>query len=73
MIKVAADLSPAEKLTLALELFESGVDVMRQNLRRRYPADTSAQIEARLERWLVTRPGAEHGDAEGRPRIPEAL
>lgn len=68
-----ADLSPAEKLSVALELFESGVHIMRQNLRRRYPADTPDEIEARLETWLRTRPGAEHGDAAGRPRDPGAL
>jgi hypothetical protein len=69
----AADLSPAEKFDLAPELFESGVDVMRQNLRRRNPGDPPEEIEARLEKWLVTRPGAERGDGEGRPREPGAL
>jgi hypothetical protein len=67
------ELSPAEKLSLAFELFESGIDIMRQNLRRRYPEDTPDGIEARLETWLRTRPGAEHGDAEGCPRPPGAL
>ena len=63
-----APLSPAEKLHLALDLFDSGVDLMRQNLRRRHPKDPDAEIEARIVRWLRTRPGAEHGDAVGRPR-----
>lgn len=69
----AADLSPSQKLAVAFELFESGVDLMRQNLRRRHPAETPDAIEARLARWLVTRPGAEHGDAVGRPREPGVL
>lgn len=68
-----ADLSPEEKLSLAFELFESGIDIMRQNLRRRYPAEAPDEIEARLEIWLRTRPGAEHGDAAGPPRDPGAL
>jgi hypothetical protein len=66
-------LSSVEKLSLALDLFESGVDIMRQNLRRRHPTDTPDEIEARIETWLRTRPGAEQGDAAGRPRDPEAL
>ena len=66
----SSDLSPVEKLGLALDLFESGVDVMRHNLYRKYPSETRDQIEERLLEWLRTRPGAEHGDAVGRPRAP---
>jgi len=57
----------AARLRLALELFEAGERMMRQNLRRRYPDESPEQIERRLSAWLSTRPGAEHGDAEGRP------
>ena len=67
---VSSDLSPVEKLGLALDLFESGVDVMRHNLYRKYPSETRDEIEERLLEWLRTRPGAEHGDAVGRPRAP---
>ncbi len=63
-----APLSPAEKLHLALDLFDPGVELMRQNLRRHHAKDSDAEIEARIVRWLRTRPGAEHGDAVGRPR-----
>ena len=56
----------AERFRLALDLFSAGEDLMRQNLRRRYPHEDAAAIEARLCRWLEERPGAEHGDAEGR-------
>jgi len=66
----SSDLSPVEKLGLALDLFESGVDVMRHNLYRKYPSETRDEIEERLLDWLRTRPGAEHGDAVGRPRPP---
>lgn len=55
-----------ERLRLALDLFEAGEAVMRQNLRRRYPGEDESQIEARLLAWLHERPGAEHGDAPGR-------
>jgi hypothetical protein len=60
-------MSPAEKFRAALELHEAGVAVMRQNLRRRNPGASAAKIEELLSAWLRTRPGAEHGDAAGRP------
>jgi hypothetical protein len=56
-----------ERLMLALDLFESGLGIQRARLRRLHPAETAEQIEARLRRWLQTRPDAPFGDAEGRP------
>jgi hypothetical protein len=56
-----------QRLRVALDLFESGVDLMRQNLRRRHPDAGDAEIEAKLDEWLSERPGAECGDAEGTP------
>ena len=60
-------MSPADKLRAALELHEVGVALMRQNLRRRHPGESDEMIDERLTHWLRTRPGAEHGDAAGRP------
>lgn len=57
----------AERLRVALDLFESGVQLMRQNLRRRHPEWSEEEVAEALQRWLYTRPGAEHGDAVGRP------
>jgi hypothetical protein len=57
----------ARRLLLAFELYEAGESMMRQSLRRRYPGASDAEIEQRLVEWLLTRPGAEFGDAEGRP------
>lgn len=57
----------AVRLRQAFELFELGVEMMRQNLRRKFPAAGEAEIENRLVAWLRQRPGAEHGDCEGRP------
>ena len=62
--------SPAEKLRMALDLFDTGVDLMRQNLRRRHPSASEAEIAALLAQWLRTLPGAEQGDAPGRLRDP---
>jgi hypothetical protein len=63
----ASGAEAAERLRLALDLFEAGESIMRQNLRRRFPAASAAEIEERLEEWLAKRPGAELGDAVGRP------
>lgn len=52
---------------MTLDLFDLAERVMRQNLRRKYPGASPAQIEDRLREWLRHRPGAEHGDGEGRP------
>ncbi|MBI4612040.1 MAG: hypothetical protein HY720_00355 [Planctomycetes bacterium] len=57
----------AERLRLALDLFDSGVAIMRQKLRRELPEADEAEIEKRLGAWLQERPGAEHGDSVGRP------
>jgi hypothetical protein len=57
----------AARLRLAFDLFEAGEQMMRLNLRRRHPDESEPQIQARLEAWLHERPGAEYGDAEGRP------
>jgi hypothetical protein len=53
------------QLLLAFEMFEVGVAMMRQNLRRKHPTASDETIEAELEAWLRHRPGAEAGDAEG--------
>ena len=56
------------KLRIALEMFGLGESMMRQNLRRTYPAASESEIEAKLSAWLRERPGAEFGDAPGRVR-----
>jgi Rv0078B-related antitoxin len=54
-----------ENLRLTFDLHEAGVDMMRQNLRRRFPGALEEEIEARLSAWLHDRPGAELGDGPG--------
>ena len=57
----------AARLRAAFDLCELGEAMRRAQLRREDPGATDDEIEARLVDWLRTRPGAEHGDAWGRP------
>ncbi len=57
----------ALRLRTALDLCELGESIRRMQLRREHPDLTDQEIEALLVAWLHTRPGAEHGDAWGRP------
>ena len=61
------DLTPAQKLRLALDMYEVGERMQRARLRRQDPDASDEQIEALVEAWLRDRPGAEFGDAVGRP------
>ena len=58
----------ATKLRTALAMFGLGESIMRQNLRRTYPGASEAEIEAKIWAWLSEHPGAEYGDAQGKPR-----
>jgi len=49
-------------------MFDLGVAIMEQNLRRRWPRKSRRQIRGMVAQWLQTRPGAELGDGPGRPR-----
>lgn len=52
-------------LASTFDLFDLGVQIMRQNLRRRHPAAPEDEIDRRLVEWVQHRPGAEGGDAVG--------
>lgn len=62
----AARAEAAARLRTALDLFEAGVEMMRQRLRRDHPDLADREIVARVGAWLRDRPGAEFGDAVGR-------
>lgn len=44
------------RMETAFDLFDLAEEMMRQNLRRRFPAATEDEIEGRLLRWLQKRP-----------------
>jgi hypothetical protein len=56
----------ANALRATLDLFETGLDLMRQNLRRSHPDAGDEEIEVLLHQWLLDRPGAKSGDCPGR-------
>ncbi|MBX3030528.1 MAG: hypothetical protein KF809_10230 [Chloroflexi bacterium] len=56
------------RMQQAFGLFEAGVSMKRASLRREHPDANDARIAELLREWLHERPGAEHGDAPGRPR-----
>src|ERR1043165_3693592 len=50
-----------ERMRLAIEMHDTGVRIMRQNLRRAHPHATEGEIDALLAQWMRDPPG----DAEG--------
>jgi hypothetical protein len=54
--------SLARNVALALDMMQSGFDMMRAKLRREHPGEPPAAIEARLMAWRLDRPM----DAPGR-------
>ena len=57
----------ADRLRLAIDMAATGEALMRATLRRRHPDASSGAIEQMIVGWYRQRPGAEFGDAEGRP------
>jgi hypothetical protein len=56
---------PAQRLRLALEMFEFGVRMQRMRLQRNHPDLDDVQIDDLMREWMLDRPGAEHGDCAG--------
>lgn len=50
------------------DLYETSLEIMRQNLRRRHPQASEAEIERRLVTWLRARPHEQWKAAETSPR-----
>lgn len=64
---VAVSDAPARRLRLALDMFEFGEQMQRSRLRRLNPQASDAEIDEAVRSWLLARPGAALGDADGRP------
>jgi hypothetical protein len=48
-----------ERFRWALDLSETGILIMKQNLRRRYPQASEREISDRLAAWIEKRPFVE--------------
>lgn len=62
----APDAGLAARLRVAFDLYDTGLAMMRQNLRRRFPGESETAISRRLLEWRLRRADAPDGDAEGR-------
>lgn len=60
-------------MQIAFDLYETAEQMKRQNILRRNPDATEEEIEQGIREWLHYRPGAEHGDGDGRPASRERL
>ncbi|HEU5471451.1 MAG TPA: hypothetical protein VFV67_12420 [Actinophytocola sp.] len=57
----------AQRLRLALDMYEAGERMQPQRLKRTHPQASGAEIDAELQTWRRHRPGATHGDCPGHP------
>jgi hypothetical protein len=64
---VDASTQAAERFRIVLELFETGVRLRRETLRRAHPGVSASRLEELLAEWLRARPGARQGDGPSRP------
>jgi len=67
---VDADKYRENAVTTAV-LIDAGVALMRQNIRRRHPGETEAEIDARLSAWLCRADDPIPGDTAGTVRVRE--
>lgn len=62
-----SDSAAGRRLRLALDMYELGEQMQRSRLRRLNPDAPNKEIDTAVQSWLLSRPGAPLGDAEGRP------
>lgn len=62
----SVDAGAAARLRAAFELYDLGLAIMRQNLRRQFVGESGSEIDRRLLDWRMRRADAPDGDAEGR-------
>ena len=67
--KIKRDPAVIARMEMLFDLYETSEAIMRQNLRRRYPRADDAEIERRLQAWLLERPD-EQWKARGKKRKP---
>jgi len=68
MSEMADEQTPGERIEAALEMWEDGMCIMRENLRRRRPQASDDEIEDALVAWRRDRPGDADGVVVAWPR-----
>jgi Rv0078B-related antitoxin len=68
-VKIKRDPDVIARMEMLFDLYETSAAIMRQNLRRRYPQADHAEIERRLQAWLLERPD-EQWKGRGKKRKP---
>jgi hypothetical protein len=66
-VAAASDTVIADRMRLTLDLIDLTERMLRQKLRRKHPTATNGELDRMVGEWRRERPGAEHGDAAGRP------
>lgn len=59
--------SAADRLRLALDMYELGEQMQHARLRRERPTATAAEIDAAIQLWLLGRPNAPLDDTGRAP------
>ncbi|TLG16530.1 hypothetical protein FEK35_04625 [Nocardia cyriacigeorgica] len=59
--------SPAERLRVAIAMFEFGLGMQRARLRRVHPNADESVIDSAVDEWLLSRPYEPLGEGRGRP------
>jgi Xaa-Pro aminopeptidase len=44
------------RMRVTFDLYQTAVDMMRQNLRRRHPDASEAEIARRMQEWMLEQP-----------------
>ncbi len=61
--QVVSSIDVIQRFRLVAEMQEAGIEIMRQNLKRRHPGESEDEIERRLRDWLrewPLRPGGSY-------------
>lgn len=54
-------------VALAIELTELGASMREQRYRREHPEASESEVGDFMREWMLDRPGAPYGDADGVP------
>ena len=58
--------TPEERLRIALDMADTGIEMKRMQVRREHPEWSDDEVAAAMRAWLTDRPGAPYGDHPGK-------